>query len=59
VELVPFLFAMKFRIFRSLAITKSDSQKQATRSVCIAVLALDRPDAGLIFFEWIDVHHPI
>jgi len=28
-------------------------------SVSIAVLALDRPDAGLIFFERVDVHHPV
>lgn len=25
----------------------------------VRVLAIDRPDAGLIFLEWIDVHHPI
>jgi len=23
------------------------------------MLALDRPDAGLIFFEWVDVNHPV
>jgi hypothetical protein len=37
------------------------SQRCATRGclVSVAVLALDRPDIRLIFFEWIDVHHPV
>ena len=25
----------------------------------VAVLTADRPDARLIFFEWVDVHHPV
>jgi hypothetical protein len=32
---------------------------QSGCSVGIAVLALDGPDAGLIFFEGVDVDHPV
>src|SRR5579863_3064288 len=30
-----------------------------TNLICIAVLPGDRPDAGLIFFKRINVHHPV
>ena len=32
---------------------------RATSLIRVAVLAFDRPDAGLIFFERVDVHHPV
>ena len=36
-----------------------DKSRNIDELVCVAVLTLDRPDVCLIFFERVDMYHPV
>src|ERR1700674_4187650 len=44
---------------RGIAALKALRYRKSSALIRVAVLAADRPDSGLIFFERVDVNHPV